>query len=107
MEIFVDGGLFELLIALSLGYLINVIYLKKYLLLLFSCVSIGAPIGLLFLHKGGAFYLLAAISTVNAILLVVLLWRQRAGNPDKPLFNLDNWKRPWLSKNASKPSLKP
>jgi hypothetical protein len=64
MEIFVDGGLFELLITLSLGYLINVIYLKKYLLLLFSCVSIGAPIGLLFLHKGGALYLLVGASAV-------------------------------------------
>lgn len=51
IEIFVDGGLFELLIALSLGYLINVIYLKKYLLLLFSGVAIPRPSDYYFFQK--------------------------------------------------------
>lgn len=107
MEIFVDGGLFELLIALSLGYLINVIYLKKYLLLIYSGVAIAAPIGLFFFPKKDAFYLLATICIVNAILLVILLWRQRVKDPGKPLFNLDSWKRRLSFRKQNTPSLKP
>ena len=107
MEIFVDGGLFELLIALSLGYLINVIYLRKYLLFVYSCVAVAAPILLFFLARNDAFYILAAITVLNSILLVVLLWRQRIEMPGKPLFNLQDWKRKFSFRKNKKPSFKP
>ena len=107
MEIFVDGGLFELLIALSLGYLINVIYLRKYLLVVYSCVAIASPILLFFLVRNDIFYLLAAITLLNSILLVVLLWRQRMHMPGKPLFNLRNWRAKFSFRKSETSSFKP
>jgi hypothetical protein len=107
MEIFVDGGLFELLIALSLGYLINVIYLRKYLLVMYSAVVIAAPVLLLFLPRNDIFYILVAIAVLNAVLLVVLLWRQRMHEPGKPLFNINEWKRKFAFRKNKKPTFKP
>lgn len=106
MEIFVDGGLFELIIAFAFGYLVNVIYLKKYLLLFYSFVAIATPIGLFFLKTSEAFYLLASVCIVNATLLVVLLWQQRAQHPGKPLFDLDKWKNHLRFKKQPKALLK-
>lgn len=106
MEIFVDGGLFELLIALSLGYLVNVIFLKKYLLILYSAVAIGAPAGMFFLSRGDLFFFLAGLCVLNAVLLAILLWRQRVATPGKPLFDLQAWKKPWQKKRNQSPSYK-
>jgi hypothetical protein len=108
MEIFVDGGLFELLIALSLGYLINVIYLRKYLLVLYSGVAVASPILQFFLPRNDLFYFLAAITILNSILLIVLLWRHKMQMPGKPLFNLGEFKRKFsFRKKQKSPSFKP
>jgi len=102
MEIFVDGGLFELAIAFAFGYLVNIIYLRKYLLLFYSFVAISAPAALVFLPRNDAFYLLVSIAIVNAILLVVLLWQRREQQPGQPLFDLQKWKRQFRLKRKSK-----
>ena len=106
MEIFVDGGLFELIIAFAFGYLLNVIYLKKYLLLFYSSVSIIAPVSLLFLKRNDAFYLMVSLSIVNAIFLVVLLWQRKEQQPGEPLFDLQKWRRQLRFKKQTNASLK-
>jgi MFS-type transporter involved in bile tolerance (Atg22 family) len=106
MEIFIDGGLFELLLAVSLGYIINIIFLKKYLLILFSAISISASILTIFLNKGEVFYFLASINIFNSILLVVLLWKQRTKFPSQPLFNIGQLKRVFYSRFFKERSIK-
>lgn len=44
---------------------------------------------------------------MNAVLLVILLWRQRVQAPGKPLFYLDSWKRRLSFKKQNTPSFKP
>ena len=106
MEIFIDGGLFELLAAISLGYIINIIFLKKYLLILFSAVSVSATILTIFFNKGDIFYFLAAINIFNSILLVVLLWRQRSKYPNQPLFDIGKIKKVFYSRFLKKKQIK-
>lgn len=105
MEIFVDGGLFELLIAAVLGYMINYIFLKKYLLILFSVISVAAPVLLLFTGKGDLFYFLIALTLINSILLVILLWTERKRHPFEPLFKIERPKK-IVSKFFKKKSFK-
>ncbi len=93
MEVFVDGGLFELIIAIVFGYAINYILLKKYLLILFSVISVVAPLALLFLNKGEWYQFVVILCIINSILLVILLWKQRDKFPDQPLFDLSSLKR--------------
>ena len=93
MEIFVDGGLFELIIAMALGYTINYIFLRKYLLIAFSVISIISPIALLFIRTGELYSWLAAICILNSGLLIILLWRHRLKFPNHPLFNVDKLRR--------------
>jgi len=42
MEVFIDGGILELLIAATLGFAINFIFAKKYLPLIFSVITLAA-----------------------------------------------------------------
>jgi len=92
MEPFIDGGLIELFIAIAaLGYLINFIFLKKYLLVLFSIVSGLAPVLLFFLHHTALFYLLVALCVCNSILLIAVLWKIRIQTPYEPLFDLKKY----------------
>lgn len=98
MEIFVDGGLFELIIAIAFGYAINYIFLKKYLLIIFSCIAILSPVTLIFFNSGELYYWLITICIINAILLVLLLWKERLKVPKQPLFDVGKFKRKFFRK---------
>ena len=98
MEVFVDGGLFELLLAVVLGYTINFIFLKKYLLVIFSGISIMTPVALIFFNTGEVHYWLISICILNGILLVALLWRQRHQYPNRALFDVEGLKNKFFSK---------
>lgn len=93
MEPFLDGGLFELLFALAFAILVNYIYLKKYLLILYSLMIICAPISLFFIHGSELYYWIEALSLFNSILLVILMWKQKKEKPREPLFNIEEIKR--------------
>jgi hypothetical protein len=88
MEIFIDGGLFEILLAITLGYTVNFVFAKKYLLIVFSVISIVAPALLFFLHQGEWFYFLLVICMFNSALLVILLWKMKEQNGEEPLFDI-------------------
>jgi hypothetical protein len=88
MEIFIDGGLFEFFIGVIIAYVMNYIFLKKYLLLLFSSITIVSPILLIFFRVSELYYSCVSICIFNSIFLVVLLWRERQRNPEMPLFKL-------------------
>ena len=92
MEIFLDGGLFELLVAVGFGYAINFIFMKKYLLIIFSCIVIGAPVSLIFFNSGEIRFWIIGACCINAMLLVILLWKHRLENTNKQLFNLNKAK---------------
>lgn len=91
MEPFFDGGLFELLIAIGIGYALNFIFLKKYLLVFFSIVSIAAPALLFFVNSREIFYWLVGACIFNTIFLITLLWKQRITEPDKSLFEVKKY----------------
>ena len=93
MEIFIDSGLFELLFAITLGYIFNFIFLNKYLLILFSVFAISAPMLAFFFHTGDFFYFLVSFSIVNSILLVFLLWKEYHRLPHKPLVDIEKFKQ--------------
>jgi hypothetical protein len=101
MEIFIDGGLFEFLIAVTLGYMVNYIFLKKYLLFFFSAVSIISPLLLIFLNKGELFFCIVGLCIFNSIFLVVLLWKQRQTIPHKPLFDVKKLRDKLFKKNPN------
>ena len=88
-----------MIIAMALGYTINYIFLRKYLLIVFSAVSIASPFILLLFKSGELYNWLVAVCILNSILLVVLLWRQRLKFPDRPLFNVDRLKKKIPFKN--------
>jgi hypothetical protein len=92
MEIFLDGGLFEVVIAVTLGYMINFIFLKKYLLIVFSVISVTAPALTIFIGKEDLFYFLVSISIGNSILLVILLWIERNKHPNEPLIKIEKYR---------------
>lgn len=105
MEPFIDGGLFELFIAIGVGYSLNFIFKRKYLLILYSFASIMAPILLLFTKESEIFLWLVGISIFNTILLITLLWRQRFTEPNKPLIQTDKYIN-MLFKKEKKNSMK-
>jgi len=89
MEPFFDGGVFEILIAIGIAYALNFIFFKKYLLIIYSLTTVATPILLLFIHSGELYYFLFAFGLFNAILLIVLLWKQRRKDSNSPLFEID------------------
>ena len=107
MEPFIDGGLFELLLVLGFAYTINYIFLKKYLLIFYSVVSIISPILLIFFNQGELLYYICGVCIVNSILLVILLWKQRQTNPRRPLFDLGKLKDKFASKKNQNATPKP
>ena len=92
MEIFVDGGLFELLIAVVFGYAINFIFRRKFLLIGYSFIVVLAPVISLFVQKGELFYFLSIITITSSIMLVILLWKHRNHSAEqKNLFDVDKY----------------
>jgi hypothetical protein len=92
MEIFLDGGLFEILIAMSCAIFLNFIFLRKYLLIIFSLLIIACPLMLFFIKKNELYYWVVAFCFMNAILLTVLLWKEKRKNTRGPLFDVENMK---------------
>lgn len=92
METFLDGGLIELLIAIGFAWLLNFIYLKKILLVIFSLLIIAAPVILFFIKKNELYEWLVALCTFNSVLLIVLLWKEKKRNPGESLFNVEGMK---------------
>lgn len=88
MEPFLDGGLLELLFVIGFAILINFIFLKKYLLILFSIIIIACPVTLFFIQKNELYNWLVALCFLNAVLSVVLIWKQKKEKPAEPLFNV-------------------
>jgi hypothetical protein len=100
METFLDGGLFEIIIAVAFGYAINFIFLKKYLLVIFSGISILSPAALIFIKSGELYYCLLSFCLINAILLVVLLWKERLWGKSQKLFDIEKFKSKFFNKKA-------
>ena len=92
MEVFVDGGLFELLALLALGCAINFIFAHKYLLLTFSALVFSCPVGLFFV-SGYLRFWLAVFCILDGALLIFLLWKMRMACDDRPAFDLDKLKK--------------
>ena len=92
METFLDGGLFEIFIAMAFAVFLNYIFLKRYLLIIFSVFIIASPLLLFFVQKNELFFWLVSICLFNAVLLVVLLWKVKIECPMKPLFFLEKMK---------------
>jgi len=101
MEIFIDGGLFELTIAASFGYAINFIFKRKYLLIAFSLFVILTPALLFFFTSGELYYWLISFCFVNSVLLIALLWKERSKNTKMDLFDFRKMKEVILKKNRS------
>jgi hypothetical protein len=93
MEIFFDAGLFEFLIAVSLGYVINFIFMRKYLLIIFSVFAVAAPVLFFFFNKGEAFYFLVSFCILNSLFLVFLLWKTYFLLPNEPLIDIKQIKK--------------
>jgi hypothetical protein len=92
METFLDGGLFEILIAMVFAISLNFIFLKKYLLVIFSLGTVSYPIVLFFINRDELYYWLVALCVFNSVFLVVLLWKKKMEKPNEPLFDIDNLK---------------
>jgi len=91
MEIFVDGGLFELIIVVALGYVFNQIFRNKFFMVVYSVVIVASSVLIIFLNKNDAFYIFAVLNIINSFLLVVLLWQIRATKNEEPLFNIKKY----------------
>src|SRR5215213_9134730 len=102
MEPFIDGGLFEILIALSFAYVVNYVFLKRYLLLLFSIVSVAGPVLLIFLKREELYFWITGLCIFNSILLVLLLWKQRRASLGKPLFDVEKLRSKLSKENLQK-----
>ena len=92
METFLDGGLFELLMAILFASLLNIIFLKKFLLIIFSILVISCPLVLLFINRNELYYWLVSICIFNSCLLMILLWKEKKMHPKEVLFNIENMK---------------
>lgn len=101
MEPFVDGGLFELLIIIGIGFMINFIFLNKYLLTFYSILSLAAPVWLALSLNDELHYILCAFCFFNSILLNILLWRQRIINPKTPLFDITKYRKKFFKKDPT------
>src|SRR4030095_4277303 len=93
MEVFIDGGLFEIIGLLLFASLFNYIFSKKYLLIFFSVVAISAPFTLFFVKDKEIFYWVVALIIFNSIVFVSLLWKVWTGKDDKRLFDTGYLKR--------------
>jgi len=91
MEVFVDGGLFELIIVVALGYVFNQIFRSKFFMVVYSGVIVASSVLIIFVNKNDVFYILAVINVINSFLLVILLWRIRVTKSDEPLFNIKKY----------------
>ena len=93
MEPFLDGGLFELLFVMGFAILVNFIFVKKYLLILFSLLILCAPVILFFIHGNELYNWTVTLCLLNAVLSVVLIWKYKKEKPGVPLFDIENMKR--------------
>lgn len=93
MEVFIDGGLIELGLMLALGVVINYIFLNKYILILYSALSLVSPFILLIFKDSELFYFALSLQMLNSILLVIFLWRLKKQNPEKALFDLSKFRK--------------
>src|SRR5258705_13559398 len=102
MEIFLDGGLFEFFAVVILAYAVNFIFLKKYLLILFSILTIASPILLIFFNKSEWYYFCVSLCIFNSIFLVILLWRELQKNIHKDPFYIKKLKKKIFKKKKKK-----
>lgn len=89
METFLDGGLFELLIAILFASLLNIIFLKKFLLVVFSILVISCPVILLFINRNELYYWIVSLCIFNSCLLMILLWKEKKKHPKDVLFDIE------------------
>ncbi len=89
MEIFLDGGWFEIVIAFFLGITLNFIFFRKYLLIIFSLIILAGPVFLFFVKNSELFNWFVIMSIFNSVLLVWLLWKTKKDHPQDRLFNVD------------------
>lgn len=77
MEIFVDFGLFEIVVALGLSAVARHVYTHRLLRVVFLILSLAAPVALLFLAPGAGIRWVAALALattlVNLSLVVAIL----------------------------------
>jgi hypothetical protein len=92
MEPFFDGGLFELLLFAAFAVCMNFIFLKRYLLVLFSLSVMASPVALFFVRRSELYYWLVALCVLNSCLLVALLWKEKQAHPQQPLFDTSRLK---------------
>ena len=91
MEIFVDGGLFEIVLASVFAAAFNFIFRRKVLLIIYAFVLVIAPLALLFTANKEVLYTVVAFILINQVLLAILLLREHFRNPGAPLFKM--WKK--------------
>ena len=96
METFLDGGLFEVLIAFFLMASLNYIFSRRFLLIFLSVVILVSPVLLFILKKSEIYNWLIVLSILNSILLVCLLWKTKKDHPIDPLFRLEPLKSRWI-----------
>src|SRR3954470_13204944 len=88
MEIFIDGGLFELGVLFILAAGLNFIFLRRIALIFYSAIVIALPLSLFLIRRGELYFTLLSFCLLNSTLLVVLLWREKIKHPNQPLFPL-------------------
>jgi len=88
METFLDGGLFEVLVALLFATFLNFIFIRKYLLIIFSATIILCPFALLIIHKSELYYWLLSFCLFNSVFLVFLIWKEKKTNTSGQLFDV-------------------
>jgi hypothetical protein len=91
MEIFVDGGLFEIILASVFAAAINFVFRRKMLLIAYAVVLVTAPLVLLFTANKEVLYTVVAFAVINHLLLAIVLLREHNRNPGAPLFKM--WKK--------------
>ena len=87
MEIFLDGGLFEMVGLMLIATLINYIFFKKYLLVIYSVITITSPLLMFFIGDRFKFVLIS-ISIFNSIVLVILLWQIKLYHTERKIIDL-------------------
>lgn len=89
MEIFLDSGLFELLIMIALASFLNFIFFRKYLLIFYSILVIVIPVCLFFINVGWFFDVALIFTLFNCIIFVVLLWQAKHDEPTQKIIKSD------------------